>query len=93
MDYRYFPEPDLLPIILEDEFIKDCRNSLSELPIEKRLRYLNECKLGSDDARILSADLSLGIYFDTVVNITQDPKKSCAYITTVILALMKEKFI
>jgi aspartyl-tRNA(Asn)/glutamyl-tRNA(Gln) amidotransferase subunit B len=59
MDYRYFPEPDLLPIILEDSFIEECRKSLPELPIEKRLRYLSEFNLGEDDARILSADHTL----------------------------------
>jgi aspartyl-tRNA(Asn)/glutamyl-tRNA(Gln) amidotransferase subunit B len=59
MDYRYFPEPDLLPIVLEDHFIEECRKSLPELPIDKRLRYLNEFKLGEDDARILSADYTL----------------------------------
>ena len=45
MDYRYFPEPDLLPIILEDAFIDAARATLPELPIEKRLRYLNEFNL------------------------------------------------
>lgn len=93
MDYRYFPEPDLLPIILEENFIEECRKSLPELPIEKRLRYLNDFKLGEDDARILSADHTLWTYFDKVVALTNDAKKSCAYVTTVILALMKEKFI
>lgn len=93
MDYRYFPEPDLLPIILEDDFIEECRKTLPELPIEKRLRYLNEFNLGEDDARILSADHTLGTYFDKVVFLTSDAKKSCAYITTVVLALMKEALI
>ncbi len=93
MDYRYFPEPDLLPIILEDDFIEECRKTLPELPIEKRLRYLNEFNLGEDDARILSADHTLGTYFDKVVSLTSDAKKSCAYITTVVLALMKEALI
>lgn len=93
MDYRYFPEPDLLPIILEDDFIETARKSLPELPIEKRLRYLNEFKLWEDDARILSADHTLGMYFDKVVALTGDAKKSCAYITTVVLALMKDALI
>ncbi len=91
MDYRYFPEPDLLPIVLEDSFIDECRKSLPELPIDKRLRYLNEFKLWEDDARILSADHTLWTYFDRVVAITGDAKKSCAYVTTVVLALMKEE--
>lgn len=93
MDYRYFPEPDLLPIVLDDDFIAECKASLPELPINKRLRYLNEFKLWEDDARILSADHTLGTYFDKVVAITADAKKSCAYLTTVVLALMKEALI
>jgi len=40
MDYRYFPEPDLLPIILSDEFIDNARKLIPELPIEKRIKYL-----------------------------------------------------
>ncbi|MDD5769780.1 MAG: Asp-tRNA(Asn)/Glu-tRNA(Gln) amidotransferase subunit GatB [Candidatus Gracilibacteria bacterium] len=93
MDYRYFPEPDLLPIVLDDEFIEECRKSLPELPVEKRIRYLHDFGLGDDDARILSSDRNLAEYFDKVVDISKDSKKSCAYITTVILALMKENFI
>lgn len=91
MDYRYFPEPDLLPIILDDDFIEECKNSLPELPIEKRLRYLNEFKLWEDDARILSSDRELWEYFDIVVKTSNDPKKSCSYVTTVVLALMKQE--
>ena len=45
MDYRYFPEPDLLPINLEDDFIQSCRDAMVELPIEKRVKYLDEYKL------------------------------------------------
>ena len=45
MDYTYFPEPDLLPIVLDDDFIAECRATLPELPIEKRLKYLNDFKL------------------------------------------------
>lgn len=93
MDYRYFPEPDLLPIVLDDEFIAQAKASLPELPIEKRLRYLGEHKLWDDDARILSADFRLWNYYDEVEAISKDPKKSCSYITTVVLSLMKESLI
>jgi aspartyl-tRNA(Asn)/glutamyl-tRNA(Gln) amidotransferase subunit B len=91
MDYRYFPEPDLLPIDLENEFIEECRKSLPELPIEKRIKYLNDYKLWEDDARILTADKELWDYFDMVVEKSNDPKKACSYLTTVILALAKEE--
>ncbi len=91
MDYRYFPEPDLLPLVLDEEFINDCKNSLVELPIKKRLRYLNDYSLWEDDARILSADKNLSDYFDELVSLSNDAKKSCSYLTTVILWLMKEQ--
>jgi aspartyl-tRNA(Asn)/glutamyl-tRNA(Gln) amidotransferase subunit B len=45
MDYRYFPEPDLLPLNLTDEFVSETEKLKVELPITRRLRYLNEYKL------------------------------------------------
>jgi aspartyl-tRNA(Asn)/glutamyl-tRNA(Gln) amidotransferase subunit B len=45
MDYRYVPEPDILPIILEDDFLEELQKSVVELPIVKRQRYLEEYKL------------------------------------------------
>jgi aspartyl-tRNA(Asn)/glutamyl-tRNA(Gln) amidotransferase subunit B len=45
MDYRYFPEPDLLPITISSEMIEEAKASLVELPIEKRIRYLEKFKL------------------------------------------------
>jgi aspartyl-tRNA(Asn)/glutamyl-tRNA(Gln) amidotransferase subunit B len=90
MDYRYFPEPDLLPLNLSDEFVSSVQSEMVELPIERRIRYLNEYKLSEDDARILTADKALSDYFEELVKLTNDPKKSCSYITTVLLAIIKE---
>lgn len=90
MDYRYFPEPDLLPLELSDEFIEAARSTLPELPIEKRIKYINEYKLSDDDARILTTTRDLSEYFDTLVKLTKDTKKSCSYITTILLALINE---
>lgn len=90
MDYRYVPEPDILPIVLDDAFISECRSHLVELPVEKRIRYLEEYKLQDDDARLLTTDADLSGYFDALVELTGDAKKSCSYITTILLALMNE---
>lgn len=90
MDYRYFPEPDLLPLELDDEFIDEARKTIPELPIEKRIKYLGEYNLNKDDARILTANKELSDYFDELVEITKDPKKSCSYVTTILLAMMNE---
>ncbi len=90
MDYRYVPEPDILPIVIDDDFLEECRKQVVELPITKRLRYLEEYKLWEDDARILTADYELSNYFDELTGLTKDPKKSCSYITSVLLSLMNE---
>lgn len=90
MDYRYFPEPDLLPLVLDDDFISQARATLPELPIEKRLKYLKDYKLSIDDARLLTVTRELSEYFDELVILTWDPKKSCSYITTILLAMIKE---
>ena len=90
MDYRYFPEPDLLPIELDDDFISEARDTIPELPIEKRLRYLSEYKLSDDDARLLTTSRELSEYFDELLKLTWDTKKSCSYITTILLALIKD---
>ena len=90
MDYRYFPEPDLLPLNLEDEFISKVESMKVELPIERRMKYLEEYKLSKDDSRILTADKDLSDYFEELVWLTNDPKKSCSYITTILLALINE---
>lgn len=90
MDYRYVPEPDILPIVIDDDFIAECRTQVVELPVKKRIKYLEEYKLWEDDARILTADHKLSLYFDELVTISWDAKKSCSYVTTVLLALINE---
>ena len=90
MDYRYFPEPDLLPLVLDNDFIDEARATIPELPIKKRIKYIEEYKLNKDDARILTVTRDLSQYFDELVKLTNDPKKSCSYITTILLALIKE---
>lgn len=90
MDYRYFPDPDLLPVEITNEQIEGLKSLLPELPIEKRLRYLSEYLLKEDDARFLTVDRNLSEYFDKLVELTWDAKKSCSYITTVLMAIIKE---
>lgn len=90
MDYRYFPEPDLLPVEISDDLISELKKEIKELPIEKRLRYLNDYKLSQDDARILTENKELSDYYDKLVELTKDSKKSASYIVTILLALMNE---
>ena len=90
MDYRYFPEPDLLPVELSDDLIEQCRKTLPELPIEKRLKYLTDWKLADDDARLLTTDHVLSAYFEKLVELSGDTKKATSYLTSVVLWMIKE---
>lgn len=87
MDYRYFPEPDLPPLVLSQSEVDGMK--IIELPIDRRLKYL-EYGLLSDDARILSDRRDLSDFYDALVSMTNDPKKSASLITTVLFALMSE---
>ena len=69
-DYRYFPDPDLLPLELEDGFLDDCRASLPELPDAKRKRYENELGLTPYNARELTAEVETFARFETLLAAT-----------------------
>ena len=66
-DYRYFPDPDLLPVELDDEFLNDCRDSLPELPDAKRTRYTGELGLSEYNARELTAEVETFARFETLL--------------------------
>ena len=63
-DYRYFPEPDLMPIVIDDEQIEEIRKDLPELPNVKVERYINEYKLSEKDASIIIENKYMSFYFD-----------------------------
>jgi aspartyl-tRNA(Asn)/glutamyl-tRNA(Gln) amidotransferase subunit B len=87
MDYRYFPDPDLPPLVLTREFISE--RKIAELPMDRRLKYLNEYKLIADDARILSEDIETSNFYEELVQVSGDPRKSCSYITTILFAIFE----
>ena len=66
-DYRYFPDPDLLPVELSDEFLADCRSSLPELPDAKRRRYEAELGLSPYNAAVLTADVETARWFEALL--------------------------
>jgi aspartyl-tRNA(Asn)/glutamyl-tRNA(Gln) amidotransferase subunit B len=66
-DYRYFPDPDLLPVELGDEFLKDCRASLPELPDAKRHRYEQALGLNPYNAAVLTADVTTARWFEALL--------------------------
>jgi aspartyl-tRNA(Asn)/glutamyl-tRNA(Gln) amidotransferase subunit B len=66
-DYRYFPDPDLLPLVLTEEFVAECKASLPELPDAKRARYQNELGLTPYIANVITADLELVKFFEELL--------------------------
>ena len=78
-DYRYFPDPDLLPLVLDEGLIEQLRATLPELPNEKRDRFVSEMGLSRYDASVLTSSRELADYFEAVLVATgnKDPKQ-CA---------------
>ncbi len=73
-DYRYFPEPDLLPIIVSDEWIEEIRKTIPELPEQRRSRYVEAYGLPEYDAFILTSSKKTADFFDATVNLGAAPK-------------------
>jgi aspartyl-tRNA(Asn)/glutamyl-tRNA(Gln) amidotransferase subunit B len=69
-DYRYFPDPDLLPLVLDGAFLEDCRNSLPELPDAKRARYENDLGLSPYNAAVLTAEVETARWFELLLGET-----------------------
>jgi aspartyl-tRNA(Asn)/glutamyl-tRNA(Gln) amidotransferase subunit B len=73
-DYRYFPEPDLVPLVVEQGWIEEVRKSIPELPDKRRERFIREYRLSEYDAGVLTAEKALADYFEEVVKIHSNPK-------------------
>ena len=79
-DYRYFPCPDLLPVVFDDDYIESIRKELPELPDARRDRFIAQYDLSSYDADILSADANMAQYFETAVKNSGDAKLTANWI-------------
>ena len=85
-DYRYFPEPDLLPVILEKGFIDSIKKEMPELPEEKKNRFTQDYKLSEYDSGLLSADKDLADFFEEAVKISNSSKLTANWIMGEFLA-------
>jgi len=85
-DYRYFPEPDLLPVILDEEFINSVKETMPELPNEKKIRLMEVYKLSEYDSSLLAADKDLANFFEEVTKESNSPKLSANWIMGEFLA-------
>lgn len=80
-DYRYFPDPDLLPIRLSEEYINQIRVTLPELPDQKKERYVNDLGLSPYDAGVISGDKEVAIYFEEILQSVDNAKLASNWIT------------
>ncbi len=90
-DYRYFPEPDLLPVILDGDFIKSVKDLMPELSEEKENRFIKEYKLSDYDANVLSVDPNLSNFFEEVVVRSRNPKLSANWIMGELSAFLNKE--
>ena len=88
-DYRYFPEPDLAPLVLAPRWIADVRKDLPELPAAKRERIRKEYDLGRDELRFVTAGPRTAEYFETLARAHGDPKTAANWMMTSVQSALK----
>ena len=89
-DYRYFPDPDLLPLTLDDDWIRDLQDSIPELPDQIKERFINEYSLSSYDANIIVSDKATSEYFEDVVK-NRNPKLVTTWVTGELFSILNKK--
>jgi aspartyl-tRNA(Asn)/glutamyl-tRNA(Gln) amidotransferase subunit B len=88
-DYRYFPEPDLVPLRIGDEWLARIRASMPELPAHKRTRFLEEYGLSEYDADVLTATRATSEYFETVAHVSGNPKMATNWVMGDLMGMLK----
>jgi aspartyl-tRNA(Asn)/glutamyl-tRNA(Gln) amidotransferase subunit B len=88
-DYRYFPEPDLVPLRVSDEWLNGVRAAMPELPASRRARFMGEYGLREYDAAILTATRDLSDYFETAASVSGDPKTAANWVMGDLMGLLK----
>ena len=90
-DYRYFPDPDLMPVVVSEEWKNELKNSLPELPDKKKKRFIEDYKLPVYDAEILTSSLKLSEYFEAILTVTDDYKSASNWVMTEVLKIINEQ--
>lgn len=89
-DYRYFPEPDLLPVEIDDTYIEAVRATLPELPDARKARFVSEYSLSDYDAGVLTASREMAEYFEAVAKASGDAKLAANWVTGDLQALLNK---
>lgn len=89
-DYRYFPDPDLTPVIISREYVEKLRSELPELPDQKKVRFINEFSLSDYDAEVLTSVKQLADYYEETVMKGANPKKAANWILSELLGQIED---
>src|SRR5512136_412063 len=87
-DYRYFPDPDLVPTVIEDSWVEEVKRGLSELPLEKRERFMRDYQIPAYDAGVLTSSRVLADYFEEVARLSGKPKTASNWVMGDILRFL-----
>ena len=90
-DYRYFPEPDLVPIVLSDEYIDNIKNNIPEMPNVKKQRYMQDFKLSEYDSDQITSSKYMAEFFEKADAICHDPKSVANWLMGDFSRMLKEK--
>jgi len=88
-DYRYFPEPDLVPLRISDKWREEVRAAMPELPAAKRARFTGVYGLREYDAQVLTATRAMAEYFEVVAEVSKDPKMAANWVMGDLAGLLK----
>ena len=92
-DYRYFPDPDLLPLVIEQHILEAARSAMPELPWEKRERFVDRYGLSDYDAGVLTATRPVADYFEAVAKAVSDPKLAANWVMGELAAALNKESI
>jgi aspartyl-tRNA(Asn)/glutamyl-tRNA(Gln) amidotransferase subunit B len=88
-DYRYFPDPDLIPVVIDEEWVEDIRQTLPELPAERKERFIKDLGLPHYDAEVLTSDKELADYFEAALAVYPQAKKLSNWMMTELMRELK----
>ncbi|MDA3861954.1 MAG: Asp-tRNA(Asn)/Glu-tRNA(Gln) amidotransferase subunit GatB [Melioribacteraceae bacterium] len=89
-DYRYFPEPDLMPVVVSEEWKNEIAKNLPELPEARKNRFVNDFNLPEYDAEVLTSIRPLADYYEKVISVTKDYKSASNWVMGDVLKIVKE---
>ena len=90
-DYRYFPDPDLVPLIVEDDWIQSVEKVMPELPDEKKARFVKDYNLSEYDADVLTASIDMANFFEETIRPLENIKQAANWIMTTLMGMLNAK--